>query len=58
MKSFNRNIKAVVVTTLLNIMKQLGVSRVTAIKMLNRLVEEGFLYHEGTTKTSKYFIKK
>lgn len=39
------------------VMKQLGVSRVTAIKMLNRLVEEGLLYHEGTTKTSKYFVK-
>lgn len=39
------------------VIKQLGVSRVTAIKMLNRLVEEGLLYHEGTTKTSKYFVK-
>lgn len=40
------------------VMKQLGVSRVTAIKMLNRLVSEGLLYHEGTTKTSKYFVMK
>lgn len=36
------------------IMKQLGVSRVTAINMLNMMVKEGFLSHEGTTKTSKY----
>ena len=36
------------------VMKQLGVSRVTAINMLNRLVVEGLLSHEGTTKTSKY----
>ncbi|MBL7148221.1 MAG: hypothetical protein ISS82_05330 [Nanoarchaeota archaeon] len=40
------------------VMKQLGVSRVTAIRMLNRLVEEGFLYHEGNTKTSKYFVRR
>jgi hypothetical protein len=33
-------------------------SRVTAIKMLNRLVKEGLLYHEGSIKTSKYFIRK
>ncbi len=36
------------------VMKQLGVSRVTAINMLNAMVNEGFLSHEGTTKTSKY----
>lgn len=40
------------------VMKQLGVSRVTAIKMLNRLVDEGLLYHEGTTKTSIYLVRK
>ena len=40
------------------VIKQLGVSRVTAIKMLNHLVEEGLLYHEGNTKTSKYFVRK
>ena len=40
------------------VMKQLGVSRVTAINMLNKLVEEGLLYHEGTTKTSKYLVRK
>ncbi len=40
------------------VVKQLGVSRVTAIKMLNLLVEEGILYHEGNTKTSKYFVKE
>ncbi len=39
------------------VMKYLGVSRVTALKMLNKLVEEGLLEHEGTTKTSKYKIK-
>ncbi|MBI2672426.1 winged helix-turn-helix domain-containing protein, partial [Candidatus Woesearchaeota archaeon] len=37
--------------------KYLGVSRVTALRMLNKLVEEGLLEHEGTTKTSKYKIK-
>ncbi|MBS3099285.1 putative DNA binding domain-containing protein [Candidatus Pacearchaeota archaeon] len=36
------------------VMKQLGVSRVTAINMLNIMVKEGFLSHEGATKTSKY----
>lgn len=40
------------------IMNQLGISRVTAIKMLNRLKEEGLLYHEGTTKTSRYIVRK
>ncbi len=40
------------------VMKQLSVSRVTAINMLNKLVQEGFLLHEGTTKTSKYLIRK
>ena len=39
------------------VMKQLGVSRVTAINMLNRFVQEGTLIHEGTTKTSKYLVK-
>jgi len=50
-----RNLKSI---TSSKVMKQLGVSRVTAIKMLNRLVEEGLLYHEGNTKTSKYFPGK
>jgi ATP-dependent DNA helicase RecG len=40
------------------VMKLLGVSRVTALKMLNKLVKEGLLEHEGTTKTSKYKSKK
>ena len=40
------------------VMKYLGVSRVTALKMLNKLVKEDLLEHEGTTKTSKYSIKK
>lgn len=40
------------------VMSQLGVSRVTAIKMLNLLVEEGFLSHEGNTKTSTYFVRR
>ena len=39
------------------VMKQLGVSRVTAINMLNKMVEEGLLYHEGTTKTSIYSVR-
>ncbi len=38
-------------------MKYLGASRVTALKMLNKLVEERLLEHERTTKTSKYKIK-
>ena len=40
------------------VMKYLGISRVTALKMLNRLVKEGLLEHEGTTKTSKYKLKR
>jgi len=40
------------------VMKLLGVSRVTALNMLNKLVKEGILDHEGTTKTSKYKLKK
>ncbi|MDP3640456.1 MAG: ATP-binding protein [Nanoarchaeota archaeon] len=40
------------------VMKYLGVSRVTALKMLNKLVEERLLEHEGTTKTSKYKLKR
>ena len=55
LSSMIKNLKSL---TSSKVMKQLGVSRVTAIKMLNRLVEEGFLYHEGNTKTSKYFIRK
>ena len=39
-------------------MKLLGVSRVTALNMLNKLVKEGILDHEVTTKTSKYKLKK
>ncbi len=55
LSSMVKNLKSL---TSSKVMKQLGVSRVTAIKMLNRLVEEGFLYHEGNTKTSKYFTRK
>ena len=40
------------------VMRYLDVSRVTALKMLNKLVEENLLEHEGTTKTSKYSVKK
>ncbi len=39
------------------VMKQLNVSRVTAINMLNRLVEQGVLDHSGHTRTSKYLVK-
>lgn len=53
--SMIKNLKSI---TSSKVMKQLGVSRVTAIKMLNRLVEEGFLYHEGNTKTSIYLVRK
>ncbi|MBS3066715.1 hypothetical protein J4205_02725 [Candidatus Pacearchaeota archaeon] len=40
-----------------NVMKYLGVSRVTALKILNELVSAGLLEHQGTTKTSKYLVK-
>ena len=40
-----------------HVMKQLNISRVTAISMLNRLVEQGVLDHSGHTKTSKYVVK-
>ena len=40
------------------VMKYLGVSRVTALKILNELVDSNLLEHEGTTKTSKYMVKK
>jgi len=53
--SMIKNIKEI---TSSKVIKQLGVSRVTAIKMLNKLVDEGLLSHEGNTKTSKYFVKK
>ena len=41
-----------------NVMKYLGISRVTALRILNELVKEGLLEHEGTTKTSKYLVRK
>ena len=40
-----------------NVMKYLGISRVTALKILNDLVKEGLLEHQGTTKTSKYLVR-
>lgn len=40
-----------------HIMKQLHISRVTAISMLNLLAEQGILEHAGHTKTSKYTVK-
>ena len=40
-----------------DVMKHLGISRVTALKILNDLVATGLLSHEGTTKTSKYLVK-
>ena len=46
------------VITSSKVMKYLGVSRVTALKILNELVDAGLLEHEGTTKTSKYRVKK
>ena len=39
------------------VMKHLKVSRVTAIKFLNKLTEQGHLEHQGSTKTSKYVVK-
>ncbi len=40
-----------------HVMKQLNISRVTAISMLNRLVEQGILDHSGHTKTSRYIVR-
>lgn len=53
--SMIKNLKSI---TSSKVMKQLGVSRVTAIRMLNRMAEEGLLSHEGTTRTSKYYVNK
>ena len=39
------------------VMKNLHVSRVTAIVMLNRLTQQGILEHSGHTRTSKYFVR-
>jgi len=46
------------VITSSDVIKQLKVSRVTAIRMLNDMVNEGFLNHQGSTKTSRYLVKK
>lgn len=43
--------------TTTEVMKKCGVSRVTAISLLNELVKQGILEHSGTTKTSKYLVK-
>ncbi len=40
------------------VMKYLNVSRVTAIKILNELVKENLIEHEGTTRGSRYFVRK
>lgn len=40
-----------------DVMKKCNVSRVTAIHLLNELVEQQVLEHQGTTKTSKYLVK-
>ncbi len=40
-----------------HVMKKLNISRVTAIRMLNHLVEQGILDHSGYTRTSKYIVK-
>ncbi len=40
------------------VMARLKVSRVTAITMLGKLVEQGRLEHQGSTKTSKYIVKR
>ena len=40
-----------------HVMKALHVSRVTAINMLNSLVQQGILTHSGHTRTSKYTVK-
>jgi ATP-dependent DNA helicase RecG len=39
------------------VMKRLNVSRVTAIQMLNLLVEQGLLEHRGAARASKYIVK-
>src|SRR3989344_4957718 len=51
-------IKKEKIITSSKVMKYLGVSRVTALKILNELVVSNLLEHEGTTKTSKYLVKK
>jgi ATP-dependent DNA helicase RecG len=40
-----------------DVMKKCDVSRVTAITLLNELVKQQILEHQGTTKTSKYLVK-
>lgn len=40
------------------VMRRLKVSRVTAIGLLNGLVEQGRLEHQGSTKTSKYLVRR
>ena len=44
--------------TTTDVMKQLKVSRVTAIKLLAHLVDTGHLEHSGNTRTSKYTKKE
>ncbi|MBI4173346.1 MAG: hypothetical protein HY519_01370 [Candidatus Aenigmarchaeota archaeon] len=40
-----------------DVMVKCSVSRVTAITLLNELVKQGILVHQGTTRTSKYLVK-
>ncbi|MDE1833669.1 MAG: hypothetical protein KGH58_04605, partial [Candidatus Micrarchaeota archaeon] len=39
------------------VMSRLQVSRVTAISLLNELVAQGILEHQGLTRSSKYLVK-
>jgi predicted HTH transcriptional regulator len=43
--------------TTTDVMKHLKVSRVTAINLLKRMVEQGRLEHQGSTRTSRYTVK-
>lgn len=40
------------------VIRNLKVSRVTAINLLKKLVDQGKLEHQGSTKTSKYIVKQ
>lgn len=40
-----------------DVIKKLNVSRVTAIKLLNTLVDEGRLEHTGAARTSRYIVR-
>jgi len=44
--------------TATEVIKALKVSRVTAIKMLNKLLAQGIITHQGNARTSKYIINK